>query len=279
MGCRAGTALRFVLSTVPPRGLQGEKVDHLSTVSLFFQDGNGRETQQEAVLAADLILQGAVIIGKALAEGKRTLVHCAWEQNRSCAMCCVYAVLQKGWTPAHSIQYIRDRNLVDRRCSGQVGGPMNNGVFCQIVENLYQAKRTRPQHAVVVLGCGKPSTQGRDWSFEGTNLHKRAEAGERTLLSLLVQGKDAQLLLSVGFDEAKHVARWARRRLDESGIPPEEASKLVKSGERIKNNAAECDVLQENGGLWESVGLGVRPTRVAGLWVDSSPEGFNALRG
>jgi len=156
---------------------------------------------------------------------------------------------------------------------------MNNGVFCQIVENLYQAKRTRPQHAVVVLGCGKPSTQGRDWSFEGTNLHKRAEAGERTLLSLLVQGKDAQLLLSVGFDEAKHVARWARRRLDESGIPPEEASKLVKSGERIKNNAAECDVLQENGGLWESVGLGVRPTRVAGLWVDSSPEGFNALRG
>lgn len=139
----SGVAFDVVISTVIPRSLHGTRARHLSTHEVLFEDGQGSESADGAAVARECILRGVELVEEAIREGKCTLVHCAWGQNRSCAICCAYAVMHCGMDAEAAIQYVQERNLADRRYYGQKppGGAMHNDVFCQIVKSLEQLKR------------------------------------------------------------------------------------------------------------------------------------------
>merc|ERR1712241_1190719 len=59
-------------------------------------------------------------------------VNCAWGQNRSCSVCCAYAVLYKGWTAQEAIHYVREQNCAQRRFKGQ--NPLHNRSFNGLIE-------------------------------------------------------------------------------------------------------------------------------------------------
>ncbi len=128
-----------VLSTAAPTDARGEHDHRLSTTQLLFDDERGNETADKAQYAAARIVEGAAILHRLLESGERVLVHCAWGQNRSCSICCAYAVLYRGWDADDAIAYVRERNRAERKYRGQAppnGGAMHNRVFCDIVRNL-----------------------------------------------------------------------------------------------------------------------------------------------
>lgn len=135
-----------VVSTTTPYDLEGLPAPHLATHQVLFEDGRGAETSCAADFAKHCILQGASVVAESIAAGKKTLVHCAWGQNRSCAICCAYAVLHVGVRAGDAIAYVRRRNLADRKYKGQQpprGGAMHNSVFCDIVRSLQRESQPR----------------------------------------------------------------------------------------------------------------------------------------
>eukprot|EP00933_Yihiella_yeosuensis_P050938 TRINITY_DN48750_c0_g1_i1.p1 TRINITY_DN48750_c0_g1~~TRINITY_DN48750_c0_g1_i1.p1 ORF type:complete len:294 (-),score=44.48 TRINITY_DN48750_c0_g1_i1:122-904(-) len=123
-----------VISTVIPKDLDGENAPNLSTHQLMFEDGHGHESANSAAFAREQILQGAALTAKALSEGKRTLVHCEWGQNRSNSICCAYAVLYLKWSAKDAIDYAREQNWTERCYAGQ--RPMFNEVFNQLIQEF-----------------------------------------------------------------------------------------------------------------------------------------------
>mmetsp|Transcript_31575 Transcript_31575/g.51288 ORF Transcript_31575/g.51288 Transcript_31575/m.51288 type:complete len:551 (+) Transcript_31575:201-1853(+) len=81
-------------------------------------------------------------------------------------------------------------------------------------------------YLIVVLGCGKPSERP-GFQMAGSRLERRADAGIEALLSLMQQGKQARLLFTGAFDEAKLMAKRARFRLDQAGLDPSRAASLI----------------------------------------------------
>jgi hypothetical protein len=77
-------------------------------------------------------------VDAAITAGKAVLVHCAWGQNRSCAICCAFAVLHRGMSAIDAIAYVRERNLIERRYAGQhpPGGAMHNKAFREIIAEI-----------------------------------------------------------------------------------------------------------------------------------------------
>ena len=69
----------------------------------------------------------------------------AWGQNRSCAICCAYAVLHRGMSAQDAIRYMRERNLAERSYAGQQppGGAMHNRVFREIIGELERERDAR----------------------------------------------------------------------------------------------------------------------------------------
>lgn len=133
----------IVVSTTTPYDPDGRPAPHLVTHEVLFEDAQGAETAAAAEFAKSCILQGVAFVAQSIASGRRTLVHCAWGQNRSCAICCAYAVLHTGMRADDAIAYVRERNLADRKYRGQrpPGGAMHNGVFCKIVRALERGGR------------------------------------------------------------------------------------------------------------------------------------------
>ncbi|KAL1510877.1 hypothetical protein AB1Y20_005709 [Prymnesium parvum] len=128
-----------VVSTVCPRGRDGVAALQLTTHAVMFADGQGRESDEAAELARQCILRAAALVEAAVASGKTVLVHCAWGQNRSCAICCAFAVLYRGFGADEAIAYVRERNLAERSYRGQQpprGGAMHNAVFCELVARI-----------------------------------------------------------------------------------------------------------------------------------------------
>eukprot|EP00928_Gymnodinium_smaydae_P074336 TRINITY_DN57396_c0_g1_i1.p1 TRINITY_DN57396_c0_g1~~TRINITY_DN57396_c0_g1_i1.p1 ORF type:complete len:222 (+),score=49.18 TRINITY_DN57396_c0_g1_i1:65-667(+) len=131
-----------VVSTIVPRDSDGEKAPKLTTHAVLFEDKQGKEEKDEVEVAREAILKGAEIVASAIADGKRTLVHCSWGQNRSCAICCAYAILYRRMSAADAIRYVQERNLADRRYYGQQppGGAMHNRVFCELLGSLEEKR-------------------------------------------------------------------------------------------------------------------------------------------
>lgn len=132
-----------VISTVVPRCAKtGRARPELSTAAVHFEDGRGSESYDEAKEAKRCILEGCAHVAEAIAAGKRTLVNCAWGQNRSGAICCAFAVLHAGTPPAEAISYVQARNLAERKYDWQHPpfGAMHNKAFCQIVHQIHDSK-------------------------------------------------------------------------------------------------------------------------------------------
>jgi hypothetical protein len=134
-----------VISTVQPRDKNGRSTPHLTTHAVMFQDGQGHETRDGVEEARRCILEGARHVAAEIAAGKSVLVHCAWGQNRSCAICCAFAVLHRGFTAYEAIAYVRERNLATRRYSGQQPpwGAMHNKAFRQIITDIELERAAR----------------------------------------------------------------------------------------------------------------------------------------
>lgn len=123
-----------VISAVVPLDLGGSEKPSLSSHVLHFDDNLGDESEDELALARSRFIEGASLVGRSIAEGKRTLVHCVWGQNRSGSIVCTYAVLYLHWTADAAISYMRERNFADRQYPGQ--SPMGNPAFCNIIHDL-----------------------------------------------------------------------------------------------------------------------------------------------
>jgi len=128
-----------VVSTVQPRSCRtGARQPELTTHAIMFADGQGSETAAGVAFAKRCILEGAECVAAAVAAGKSVLVHCAWGQNRSCAICCAFAVLHRSMSANEAIDYVRERNLAERSYAGQQppGGAMHNRAFREIIREL-----------------------------------------------------------------------------------------------------------------------------------------------
>ena len=81
-----------VVSTTVPVDSEGREdaAGALSTHVLLYED---TEEASHADTARRQIADGARLVADAVAAGKTVLVHCEWGQNRSCSICCAFAVL------------------------------------------------------------------------------------------------------------------------------------------------------------------------------------------
>lgn len=134
-----------VSTTVPVDASGAVDAPELSTHILLYED---TEDASYMDTARRQIAEGAAHVEAAVATGKTVLVHCEWGQNRSCSICCAYAVLSKGWTAAAAVAYCRERNQADRAYRGQApptGGAMHNKKFVGLVEELEEGRRRRRQ--------------------------------------------------------------------------------------------------------------------------------------
>lgn len=129
-----------VISTVVPVDEAGDPCSELSTHQFFFPDCQGKERASQAERARRRIVAAAAAVADAVRDDKTTLVHCEWGQNRSCAVCCAYAVLYLGWEANAAIAYLRTQNHRERAYIGQ--SPMRNPTFNKILQEL---ERTRSQ--------------------------------------------------------------------------------------------------------------------------------------
>ncbi|KAG8465156.1 hypothetical protein KFE25_012519 [Diacronema lutheri] len=123
-----------VVSTVPPLDAQLSRTPSLTTHRVYFLDEMGRESPAGEAYARSCILAGAEAVRAALALGKRTLVHCAYGQNRSTAICIAFAVLYQGWTAEEATAYVVRQNRLHRQYYGQ--HPCSNATFNRIVKEL-----------------------------------------------------------------------------------------------------------------------------------------------
>merc|ERR1712194_675354 len=121
-------------------GGDSREAPELSTHKILFEDGWGRESASDAVVARNGIVQGAAAVNVAIDAGKKTLVHCEWGQNRSGAICCAYAVLYLRWTAEEAIEHMRVQNKSERNYRGQF--PMYNTCFNQILKDLEKERDT-----------------------------------------------------------------------------------------------------------------------------------------
>mmetsp|Transcript_8715 Transcript_8715/g.12088 ORF Transcript_8715/g.12088 Transcript_8715/m.12088 type:complete len:253 (+) Transcript_8715:32-790(+) len=130
----------IVLSTVTPRKAKApyNEAAYLSTHEYKWYDACGRETPAGEADARKNIIAAAKALDTALSalpsDGPRALVHCAYGQNRSNAVCVAYAVLYCGWSPAAAIEYARKACVRDRRYYLQK--PLHNEVFNRILQSF-----------------------------------------------------------------------------------------------------------------------------------------------
>lgn len=127
-----------VVSTVPPLDRNFSRDRSLSSHKIYFLDEMGRESIAKEGHARECILQGARILNEALAAGKPTLVHCAYGQNRSAAICCAYAILYQGWTADDVNAYVVHQNRTCRQYYGQ--SPCSNEVFNRLLKHLAESQ-------------------------------------------------------------------------------------------------------------------------------------------
>lgn len=128
----------YVLSTVSPLDVATlEATPSLSSTVLRFPDKTGAEKDKDVVLARKMILDGARDLHRGLAtvpKDGRALVHCAWGQNRSVAICVAWAVIYKNWTPQDAIRYARDQCDLQRTYRHR--RPLHNERFVEILRSL-----------------------------------------------------------------------------------------------------------------------------------------------
>jgi len=142
-----------VISTVTPLSRNGDPAPELSTSELKFEDQQGAESEKDAAAARQYIIRGAAVLASSIDEGRRTLVHCEWGQNRSGAICCAYAVLFGGWSAADAMEYFRSCNRRDRCYLGQM--PMHNQVFNGIIHQLEEYRQgLTPDQLTLLRRCG-----------------------------------------------------------------------------------------------------------------------------
>eukprot|EP00429_Kryptoperidinium_foliaceum_P007452 CAMPEP_0176024588 /NCGR_PEP_ID=MMETSP0120_2-20121206/12017_1 /TAXON_ID=160619 /ORGANISM="Kryptoperidinium foliaceum, Strain CCMP 1326" /LENGTH=207 /DNA_ID=CAMNT_0017357767 /DNA_START=47 /DNA_END=668 /DNA_ORIENTATION=- len=123
-----------VISTVMPVDEGGDRCTELSTYQFMFQDCQGRERASQVERARKRIVAAAAVVAASTDDKKSTLVHCEWGQNRSCTVCCAYAVLYLGWEANAAIAYVRSQNYRERAYLGQ--SPMCNRAFNKILQEL-----------------------------------------------------------------------------------------------------------------------------------------------
>lgn len=153
--CAAREHFGAVISAVMPKDLQGKPAPELTTYAVHFDDQHGQESTEAMTTARRCIVEAAAVVHQAMSNGKKTLVHCQWGQNRSGAICCAYAVVYQGWSAEASIKYMRECNRRDRRYDGQQppGGPMCNHVFNQILVELEWETRRKDGDGKSIRGA------------------------------------------------------------------------------------------------------------------------------
>lgn len=150
---------RCVVSTVPPRDRNGRRDERLATHALFFEDGLGRETIAGEGVAKRQIVRGAAVVKAALDNGERTLVHCAYGQNRSTAICIAYAVLHKKWEAGDAAEYICEMIVTQRRYAHPA--PCSNPVFLRLVAELEPQPLDETENARASrASAGAPTSEG-----------------------------------------------------------------------------------------------------------------------
>ncbi|KAJ8598418.1 hypothetical protein CTAYLR_007658 [Chrysophaeum taylorii] len=131
-----------VLSTVTPRNSSPPYAEDPSLTTLEFKwhDQCGRETPAGEAVAKRKIVEAARALDEAissLSDGERVLVHCAWGQNRSNAICVAWACLFRKWTPQAAVAYAKAACCDQRRYANP--RPLHNDVFVNILMTLVPA--------------------------------------------------------------------------------------------------------------------------------------------
>jgi len=127
-----------IVSTAMPVDEGGGKCSELSTHQFFFPDCQGKERASQVERARKRIVAAAAAVADGIEHDRSTLVHCEWGQNRSCAVCCAYAVIYLGWEANAAIAYLRTQNHRERSYIGQ--SPLCNRTFNKIVQELERAR-------------------------------------------------------------------------------------------------------------------------------------------
>ena len=138
----AETRYAVVLSTVIPKHhVTFAPRPELSTLTFHWRDDCGRETPAAEQIARRNIVDGARALAGALetldGDDRKALVHCAYGQNRSNAVCVCYAILFRAWSPQAAIDYARDVCLRDRSYANP--RPLHNDVFVNFLLSLTPA--------------------------------------------------------------------------------------------------------------------------------------------
>jgi hypothetical protein len=120
-----------VLSTVEPVDVDTFDPTNLSSAKFLFPDKVGAEKDGDVVVARRNIVEGARALDAALRDGARSLVHCAFGQNRSAAICVAYAVLYRSWDAKDAGAYARSAIADARDYRHQ--RPFHNARFQEIV--------------------------------------------------------------------------------------------------------------------------------------------------
>jgi len=215
-----------VISATIPKGPDGHQAPSMMTHAILFDDLRGSESRACAAFARSRIIDGAKMVAAALKAGKKTLVHCEWGQNRSCSICCAYAVIFLRWTADAVIHYVRERNLSDRRYKGQTPprGAMCNSCFNEIIYELegYSelpekkvSERSSHSRGMATPGCNAPVLQCfqpvcklvRPSSASAT---QAAPRGMEKMASMQVQPPPH---LSGKYPPEQHGASWDRHRV------------------------------------------------------------------
>ena len=127
----AGRPFDFVPSTVEPVDVATFDPTNLSSAKFLFPDKVGAEKDGDVVVARRNIVEGARALDAALRDGARSLVHCAFGQNRSAAICVAYAVLYRSWDAKDAGAYARSAIADARDYRHQ--RPFHNARFQEIV--------------------------------------------------------------------------------------------------------------------------------------------------
>lgn len=157
-----------VLSTATPCTAKWpyDASPELSTLTYFWRDGCGRETPAAEAVAKERIVAAAKALNDALdalGDDERALVHCAWGQNRSNAVCVAWAVIFQAWKPDDAIGYARE--MCRRQRTYANPRPLHNQVFVAILRSLRPsmdgsgATVVHPTMLQAWLGSVPPSTK------------------------------------------------------------------------------------------------------------------------
>lgn len=130
-----------VISTVVPVNERGVRDRSLTTHAILFSDKVGRESLADESRARAAFVEGARFVDRAVRQGKRTLVHCSFGQNRSTGICIAYAVLYLQWSTDAAISYVVAQNHRQRRYDRQ--SPCSNAVFLRLLRSLARPPTSR----------------------------------------------------------------------------------------------------------------------------------------